>query len=107
MVLRLGDTRTLKRTKGLLDDLENLLVIKLGRDTLHGGQGLASIALCNIPSALNISRTKVAAARPKGHATVGRVTAGHRGKHTLNANMDILLGLSSLSRVLVGFGEGV
>lgn len=28
-------------------------------------------------------------------------------KRTLNADMDVLLGLSSLPRVFVGFGEGV
>lgn len=37
----------MKRTKFLLDDLENLLVIKLARDTLNSGQGLASITLCD------------------------------------------------------------
>lgn len=37
----------MKRTKFLLDDLENLLVIKLARDTLNRGQGLASITLCD------------------------------------------------------------
>lgn len=31
----------------LLDDLEDLLVVKLGRDTLDRSQGLASIALCD------------------------------------------------------------
>jgi hypothetical protein len=56
--------------KSLLDDLENLLVVELGRNTLNGGQGLTSITL-------------------------------------LNANMDVFLGLGSLSRVFVGFGEGV
>ena len=30
----------------LLDDLEDLLLVKLLRQTLHGGQRLASIALC-------------------------------------------------------------
>lgn len=33
-------------TKLLLDDLENLLLVKLLRETLDGGQGLASISLC-------------------------------------------------------------
>lgn len=28
-------------------------------------------------------------------------------EHTLDANVDVLLGLDGLSRVLVGFGEGV
>jgi hypothetical protein len=35
------------RTKLLLDDLENLLLVKLLGETLDGGQGLASIALLN------------------------------------------------------------
>ena len=33
-------------TKLLLNDLENLLLVKLLRETLDGGQGLASISLC-------------------------------------------------------------
>lgn len=33
-------------SKGLLDDLENLLLIELLGESLNGGQGLASIALC-------------------------------------------------------------
>jgi hypothetical protein len=37
----------IRRTKLLLDDLEDLLVIELGRDTLHRSQGLASITLCD------------------------------------------------------------
>ena len=32
----------------LLDDLEDLLLVKLLRQTLHGGQRLASIALCGM-----------------------------------------------------------
>ena len=37
-----------ERTKFLLDDLENLLVVKLARDALYSGQGLASITLCDV-----------------------------------------------------------
>lgn len=33
-------------SKLLLDDLEDLLVVKLGRNTLDRGQGLAAITLC-------------------------------------------------------------
>jgi len=35
-----------QRTEVLLDDLENLLMVKLARDALDSGQGLASITLC-------------------------------------------------------------
>lgn len=34
-------------SKGLLDDLENLLLIELLGESLNSGQGLASIALCD------------------------------------------------------------
>lgn len=36
---------SLQRTKFLLDDLENLLLVKLLRETLHSGQSLTSITL--------------------------------------------------------------
>lgn len=35
-----------QHTKLLLDDLEDLLLVKLLRQTLHGGQSLSTIALC-------------------------------------------------------------
>lgn len=36
-----------RHTEFLLDDLEDLLVVELGGNTLHRGQGLASITLCS------------------------------------------------------------
>ena len=81
-------------------------MIELGRDTLHGGQGLTSITLCVCTSvSLQPRRSGVGcgvAIRPSRDSGVW-----YREKHTLDADMDVLLGLSSLSRVLVGFGEGV
>ena len=35
-------------SKGLLDDLENLLLVELLGESLNSGQGLASIALCGV-----------------------------------------------------------
>jgi hypothetical protein len=35
-------------SKGLLDDLEDLLLVKLLGESLNSGQGLASIALCEV-----------------------------------------------------------
>ena len=35
-----------KRTELLLDDLKNLLVVELLRQTLNSGQGFTSISLC-------------------------------------------------------------
>lgn len=37
-------------TELLLDDLQDLLLIELLRQTLHRGQGLTTIALCKQPS---------------------------------------------------------
>ena len=76
----------------LLDDLENLLMVKLARDALDSGQGLASITLWD------------------GMLATGRADCdkGRQGRiRTLNAYVDILLGLLGLSGVVVGFGEGV
>ena len=90
-----------RHTKLLLDDLENLLVVELGGDTLDRGQGLASITLCGIllsvPSCFQIYR---ASRWSRDSGVCGK-------KRTLDADMDVLLGLSSLPRVFVGFGEGV
>ncbi len=86
-------------------------MIELGGYALHRSQGLASITLCSIPISLQSCHDNAA-----GLGRPLRVTrqwgAVERGEgwgwsHTLDADMDVLLGLDSLSRVLVGFGEGV
>ena len=71
-------------------------MVKLAGNSLHGSQGFAAITLCNL--LVLLSRCCVA------HCAVGD-NGGLR--LTLDADVDVLLGLSSLSRVLVGFGEGV
>jgi hypothetical protein len=86
-------------TKLLLDDLENLLVIELRRNALHRGQGLTSITFC----ATSVSGFG-------DDSTLRRESVTRQwgtGRRTLDTDMDVLLGLSGLSRVLVGFGEGV
>jgi hypothetical protein len=83
-------------TEFLLDDLENLLVVKLAGNSLHSSQGFAAITLCSL--LVSLSGCCVT------HWAVGD---SGRWRLTLDADMDVLLGLSSLSRVLVGFGEGV
>jgi hypothetical protein len=43
-------------SKGLLDDLEDLLLVKLLGESLNSGQGLASIALCEVGNCVSIPR---------------------------------------------------
>lgn len=89
-----------QHTELLLNDLENLLVIELRRNALHRGQGLTSITLCG-----TVSFRLFGAVSTLQREAVTRQWSIER--RTLDADMDVLLGLSSLSRVLVGFGEGV
>ena len=80
-------------TELLLDDLEDLFLVKFLWQTLYSRQSLATIALC---------RTRV---------SVGYLIDGEgwalKYSRTLDPNMDIILGLLSLASVFVGFGEGV
>ena len=39
----------MQRTELLLDNLQNLLLVKLLGETLDGSQGLSSISLCESP----------------------------------------------------------
>lgn len=100
-----------KHTELLLDDLEDLLEIELFRDTLHGGQGFAPITLCNNSSApekvVKERLVRYTSRRRRERRESGAMAGYGLKKRTLDANMNIFLGLNSLSRVLVGFGEGV
>ena len=74
--------------KFLLDYLENLLLIELGRETLNRGQSLATIALCDTVSTRGLPSEVM-------------------GFRTLNPNMDVVLRLFGLAVVFVGLREGV
>ena len=69
--------RAAKHTELLLDDLENLLVVELGRDTLNGGQGLTSITLCDTLVRLEFSDTAIGCGEARGSRDK-RAAAGHR-----------------------------
>lgn len=107
------------RTKLLLDDLENFLLVKFLWKTLNGGQSLATITLCRQVSEESLGGETEAVLRPRttrpwvngrGTAKSG-VPVESKGKkkkkRTLNAYMDVILSLFDFSGVLVGFGEGV
>ena len=71
----------------LLDDTQNLFWVEFDRQALDGSQGLAAIALC----AWSADRTPWGAVVPR----------------TLDANVNVRLGLLGLAIVLIGFGERI
>ena len=85
-------------TELLLDDLQNLLLVKLLGKTLNSGQSLTTIALCETQS--------VCISAPASHSDSG-VPGTRTEAHTLNPNVDVVLRLFGLAGVFVGFGEGV
>ena len=84
--------------KLLLDDLKDLLLVKLLGQTLDRGQRLASIALC-CSCQLCLALTS--------HARNLHGWASNMDRLTLNTDMNVVLRLLSLSCILIGFGEGV
>jgi hypothetical protein len=88
----------------LLDDFEDLLLVKLLGETLDCSQGLASIALCNVSACVTQSRRLKLGPRD-GRVAESMAEAG--GVRTLNTDMNVILRLLGLSGIFVGFGEGV
>ena len=84
------------RTEFFLNDLEYLLLVKLLGQSLHGSQGLATIAFWRRRTLASIDSTR----RHGSGVEDGWM-------HTLNPDMDVILALFSLPSIFVGFGEGV
>ena len=109
-LVRFGNGHNADRrlTELLLDDFEDLLLVKLLGKSLDRSQGLTTIALCSNEAVSHIFSRRQEAGDHDGtkrHQQSTEIT-GNR-KHTLNPYMDVILRLFSLAGVFVSFGEGV
>lgn len=105
------DDESEKLTELLLDDLEDLLLVKLLGQSLNCSQSFTTIALCGkrmlayCPDDASGGGV-LACATPVANCTQKLQDQGEEGR-TLNTNVNVILRLFGLSCVFVCLGEGV
>lgn len=94
-----------QRTELLLDDLEDFLLVELLGKTLDSGQSLSTIAFYLLGQHSYLCGVGHRGAVPPKISPQEHL--GRRWGLTLNTNVYVILRLLCLSRILVGFGEGI